>query len=552
MDTYRIGSKTLFNTVFSLFSEHDCSFLKRDIRCVTENGERKIINGSEVFVLNEALADKESASKFVFQKNGGSWFNSFRNPEEINQDKKHWDDFIRDIVSAFRKEYGYLEFVVQDKERTHQEVERYRQKLDMFFDHFYPELKIKVRRSMGNDVQDYYGIVYKMQLGTGAGTSKYVICKSFLSYDKNRQKVYLHNNDVDDQINERLLQAAGEESHDVTISNEQNHVINQVLDEFRKSINLSTFSYVPASKEDEDILKQIVAFTSERKLSLKCSDFQILCIQRVKWHNLSFDAFSNNQRIFKCIMHDENTYSIYCANCELDEPILLYNKIPAYNDAEGKKKEYTFDFAYTGKEKQFTKETIDEIKACSVLAKHTLMVSCSLANFSHSRIVCDNPTSLFRAVDEDGVERIYCRNCRKPQIVYQYKGEPHLTKDLGIDYHRLELIPKDNTDTCQLCQRSFKVTKEDQTLCPACEMITSDDGSFDESINVFKTYSLMFTFITRNVFLARAKIQRAIDDKDIVIIRCDDRYYIFNKLEVETNGFIPGPSRVHYKKGGDR
>ncbi len=532
-----IENKSAFDSICALINGNCFEGLPYSVK----NGV--ISDGEFEYVLNTKKSAKKDEQKFIFEKDGASWFKALRG-EKAPDDDAIWNTFRSNVAIEYHKRFSVVEYKKQapTKEETLKALKIATEAIRDFCAVFYPFLKGKtdIRPVSQNELnaEDIYGVAVKIELSGGTGASLPVLGRVFFS--RTGKVMSPLTIDVATPLDQNIKSLIPEESEEDTL-NINTSVIDNALDAMQSLIENTDKNFADylcfSDKEDFDAVNGLLEKLSHNDIELECQRVDVLYITHIQTTPFNYIVYSQNKPLFHLTIGINDTITISCASCKENTLLVERNQI-IYENALGKKTACYLDFNLNNL--GLNSVEISEVLTHSNLSKHIKPISCSGQKGVNicSCYKCESQIFLAYSGKKD---KYACLDCPYPEIVYVNKNGEHLyTPKLTFAFDKNDLVPESTqTAFCSNCGRAF--TKETLLggLCRTCRSAGNTD--LDKAKKLYKEYKDFLPLVSR---LSLSSKKYCYEDDEIILFIVGNRQYVFNKLTIKEFGYIPKPKRI--------
>lgn len=479
---------------------------------------------------------------------GASWFESFRGGE-TNNSMSGWLELIETVAAYYHKEYSFVEYVQNSAMRNADQVEECRNAIRRVAD----RLNLPVSRITGaateDSVEDIYVITLRMELFSGAGEPRPVLCKVYFQYRNGaftplRQSEAMKNELFVDEII-REQKTASRSSFD---DKNETEVVDSVLNAIEKLIGGKmahdfTESVLITNQVDLDTIQDLVdkePETSRDEVELQCKKLKVLSINHVRWVDTAFNLYIDSQKAFLAKISPNNSMSWYCC-CNSDNNKLIESNVITCRTDDGVYEEIAIDVSKD--DLGISDDAVERISVESPFANHAFEVSCSELSRRHiqcKQFRCECNTIVYEA---DGKVKRKCADCPYPEVVLHYgDGKSAYTPTLSFDTKTLQPT-SERTVNCRFCGRPYVTEKPSNTFrCDFCDkaIISCENGSADpEAKALYRKYAGMLPLSAR----IGAKGKYCFENADRILFVVGKNKYIFDKLKLKDTGLLEKPEK---------
>ena len=532
-----IENKSAFDSICALINGNCFDGLTYSVK----NGV--ISDGEYEYVLTTKKSEKKDEQKFVFEKDGASWFKSLRG-EKAPDDDAIWNTFRSNVAIEYHKRFSVVEYKKQapTKEETLKALKFATDSINDFCAVFYPFLKGKldVRPVTQNEfnAEDIYGVAVKIELSGGTGASLPVLGRVFFS--RTGKVMSPLTVDVATPLDQNIKSLIPDESEENAPSINTS-VIDNALDAMQALIENTDKNFADylcfSDKEDLQAVNGLLEKLSHNDIELECQRVDVLYITHIQTTPFNYIVYSQNKPLFHLTVGINDSITISCASCSENTLLVERNQI-VYENALNKKTNCYLDFNLNNL--GLTAEEINEVLSFSNLSKHIKPLSCKKSTGATICSCYKCESQIFLAVKGEK-EKYACLDCPYPEIVYINKnGEPLYTPKLTFAFDKKELVSSDTqTAFCSNCGRAFSKETLLGGLCRTCRGVGND--SVEKAKKLYKEYK-DFLPLTSRLTLSTKKY--CYEDDEIILFLVGKRQYIFNKLTIKEFGYVKKPKRI--------
>ncbi len=517
--------------------------------------EGVISDGEHDFHLSTKKGAENAKQKFLFEKDGATWFNALRG-QKTPDDDAVWNTFRSNLIIEYHKRFSVMEFMTQPptaEERT-KSIKLAEKIANNFVATFYPDLKgnIDVKALSGSTTEDLYGVALKIELSGGTGATLPALAKVYFTRsNKNLIPMKAEASYLVDQNIQNLIPEETENTRTERISL-NSAIIDQTLNALGAIIegsnqNQNFADYLCFSEQlDFDLVNGLLSKLANDESVLECHKVDVLYISHVQANAFDFIISFQNTPRFNLRVGINNDVSLSCINCGDDEPLIERNQIYYVNE-EGVKVSQMLSF-----EKEncgISEPELSLIKNTSSLAKHCHPVNCP----GKTTKGCNSYKCLSQlfTVDNGGEKHgltgevlTLCKDCPYPELVYTTPtGEKKFTPNLYFAFDLKALVDNVADEPlvkCSTCGRYFTSKSVKGKKCALCqkadESVVSDDAKA-----LYKKYKNFLPLFARFTF---TKNKGAYEDEEIILFVVGKKQYLFNKLNAKEFGYISKPKKI--------
>ncbi|MCD8206223.1 MAG: hypothetical protein LUD29_06465 [Clostridia bacterium] len=511
-----------------------------------------------------------SRLKIGFEEDGATWFKNLRYGEALESPDSDWAGMRDRVAAAYHRKYYSVEFYINDQMSGNAYERECRDFLSVFGDLMRDELHVPEGEEvftfdaacLTRSSEVYYRAKLRVDATLGVGQPMPLICYVYYKLDEGSNELTIMDREVAKEIDGAIKTNLSMEKGSGGGSNERdldmtNREIRIKLDEdFNGDSGDEIFNrcrFLTDTSRETLAKGQTTGVSDE--LHLDCKGIKLLSVAKVNWPTLKFRASFRQQEVFE-LNYNINGISLRCINCGLGsrivennnfkfaagrepkEPVCIYEK-----DAETQKpvkdRESMKRYLLGLKEK-------GTLEGCNLFEHLTVLPTCGrakeLSSAACERLVCKSQLIIFG--DEGEEKTMYCRDCRYAEIVYKdpYDGTARPTSLLFHNVLTSRMVTNENERKCRLCALSYEEKDLSSGLCPTCRSATreNDDGG------LYKAYCRVLPMGARIRALRARHV--CFENSAILVFGVGDRYYKFDKLDLQDRGYISPAVKIGGKK----
>lgn len=560
MDRIVIGKEyeKAFDSVCKLLGE-SVPFDKVNVREVKDG---RIVTATHEFVYSASASSEQSGRAMRFTDEGASWFETLRTGNAGAGDgTAQWLSFIESVARAYHNEYSLLEFKQPETAMNDADKERCGVVLKKVVEMFFPLLKgSSISDAKDKNVSDdIYGISLKAEMSGGTGASVPVLCSVYFRkraasaelepvIEAEARGIY---DSLYKVIPERSAAGRAEKT-------ESSHLIDDVLNALEKllkgKMSYSFDECVRFGETDEKIIDELTEKLSHDDAFLECRNISVLGISHVRWTNSAFFVYHDGKPALSALVGMNGGVTLMCVNGHTVK--LMDNNVIScrYTDNGGRVHKEDIRINPDAENLGLTSEQIEKIIKYSQIGKHLQSKECKNVpriNRDCKRCVCD--AQMINAGTPDEPKWI-CTDCPYPEVAFEdAEGRIHFTPDMSFTRDKMTMTVKEETQACSCCGRIFTNAALDSA--GRCELCASAKST-EEARKRYVKYRGMFSPFTRLRYLGKKKLCN--EDNELIIFFMGGDKYIFDKKNMEKEGYLPAPvlsseyKRSNAGKGGNK
>ncbi len=479
---------------------------------------------------------------------GASWFTGFRGGE-TNDSMSGWLELIEAVAAQYHKKYSFVEYVQDSAMRNTDEVEECRQAIRRVADRLHLPIGRIASAATEDSVEDIYIVTLRMELMSGAGEPRPVLCKVYFQYRNGVFSPIRHSEALKSEIfvDEIISEQKGAKRASFDDRNET-EVVDSVLNSVEKLIKGKmqydfTESVLIANQIDEETVQNLIESeptNQHGEVRLECRRLKVLSINHVRWIDTAFNLFINNQKTFLVKISPNDSMSWYCC-CGSEDNKLIESNVITCRSTDGIVEEINLDVAKD--DLGISDDAVERISIESAFSKHSFEVSCSELSRRHiqcKQYRCECNTVVFEA---DGVAKRKCTDCPYPEVVLHYgDGRTAYTSSLNFDTKTLQPVTE-RTETCRFCGRTYVTEKPASTFrCDFCDkaIVSCENGNAGPEAKItYRKYASMLPLSVR--MGARGKY--CFENEDRLLFVVGKHKYLFDKLKLKDTGILDKPEK---------
>lgn len=510
---------------------------------------RTIYDGTFYYVLGSNTGAGEEDDIFI-NKYGASWFRHFRDQaqgvrsEEKNQNSV-WVKFIEDTVKSYHKKFSLVEY--RQRKPSKQEIAENEKYIASYMTNvistLFPDFSGYTVQPLPveSNSEDIYGVSLKLEMSGGVGAALPVLAKVY--FRNEHGKMIPLKSDEAQRVDDYLKEVpAGADSKSSSASSED--IMSRSLNALEALIKDTKVDFTSVmcygDKIDEDKVVDMCGKMANGTATLECSKVKVLGISHIKWNKNGADIIVGSRPVFRASIMLGGQLTVTCLACKSYATLISGNTIE-YTDDYGETVRVTID--PEADRLGLDDEELDNILSRSELAKHLMQPSCSDDGNAHasacSRLVC---ASEALPIDRNGRTCYLCRDCPYPDIVYKGLdpyGNAEYTPDLSYATDVGDLVRTDDTEVCVCCGRRFTANAlEYNNRCSLCAQAGK------ESAEAHKTYRKYAGMLPPWVRVMNPGKHLCYEDDEILLFVLGNSRYVFNKLDIDENGYLPLPTKL--------
>ena len=520
-----------------------------------EGASRTIYDGTYAYVLGTDNGAGDEDEIFI-DENGASWFRNFREQAkgkrsaERNQNAV-WVSFIDTIGKLYHSKFSLVEY--RQRKPSKQEAAESERLLTEYLDNvlgaFYPDIGAYTIKPLSyeSNVDDIYGVSLKLELSGGTGAALPVLAKVYFRYE-NGKMLPLKSEEA--QSIDDYLKEVPNGADDKGSKSNGSEIINKSLNALESLVSDPKNDFVSVmcfgDKIDADNVDDMCGKMANGEATLECSKVKVLGISHIKWNKNGADVIIGSRPVLRACIMLGGQLTVNCLACKSYSTLIAGNTIE-YKDGYGDT--VTCEIRPSRSDLGLEADEIESILENSELGKHLMVPSCGES--SCSRLVCADEALPF---DIGGRKSYFCQDCPYPDIVYKgldpyAKGD--YTPDLSYATDLGDLVPTDpkkddngkitweGTDVCSCCGRRFSASAlEYKNRCPLCA------SAGKETAVAHKTYRKYAGMLPPWVRIMNPGKHLCYEDDEILLFVLGNTRYVFNKLDIDENGYLPPPKRL--------
>ena len=514
---------------------------------VTSCREDRIETSQYVFDYTGEPTAIDTGTRMGMLPSGATWFMNFRNGESSSVISA-WHNLIELVAADYHKQYSLVEYVQNGLTADSEEMKSYlhtikqvAEVLRLPFTH--------VSEATGADrVEDIYAVSLRLELHSGAGEPRPVLCKV---YFRNRANVFFPLEKEEAEVVDGYIsnivgnqrqgeQNRGEETETVIVDNVLNAISKLIRNELSNSF---TNSILVTNDTDRDTIAGLIQVEPQSDVCLVCRKLKVLGIAHIRWNNSAFNIYAGTKKVYLAKIGITNTVSLYCCCNSEDSKLIENNTVQCVSAETGE--EYKIRLNLEEEDLGLSADDVEKIRNESAFARHLFSLSCS--ELKRRQMVCTryrcNSNTVELELDGRTVRK--CMDCPYPEVLHRFSnGTVAYTPKLKFDTKTLQPVTTE-TATCYFCGRSYAVEEPSaHYLCEFCK--TSLDklefGQADRSDKItYRKYAGMLPLSVRAGALFGKKY--CFENEDRLLFAVGKKKFFFDKLKLDDKGVLDQPEK---------
>lgn len=539
--------KSAFDSVLKLL-KRSVSYGDVHVKEVDERAKR-IVTNTCVFRYSENASSSENPARAMcFTPSGASWFEGLRSGKnDAGDGTAQWLGFIESVAKAYHREYSLLEFKQPDNAVSEEDMRRCRAVLEKVLELFFPSLKgVQIARADGkSEPDDIYGVSLKTEMSGGTGASVPVLGSVYFRRRGNSAEGKLNPVVAEEaaEIAASLYAAIPESGRaDGADKTGSTRLIDSVILAMSRllggKMNHSFGECVNFGEKDEEVIGELTEKLSHDGACLECRNITVLGISHVRWSNSAFYVYRGEKPVLRAMVGLNGSVTLMCENCTSGGALIDNDNIVCrYKDAGGREVRENIRIKPNEENLGLTEEQIDKVLEYSEISRHLQSITCSenpRAEGGCTRCVCSAQLQNLGTADEPVWK---CRDCPYPEIVFEdAEGELHYTPSMHFARDKMTMTEEEVSE-CVCCGRKFTAAVMKGTnMCPMCRAGSLDS---EEGKKGYARYSGLLSPALRVRYIG--KVKRCLEDEDMLVFLMGGDRYIFDKKDLEKDGYLPAP-----------
>ncbi|HIW01925.1 MAG TPA: hypothetical protein H9892_01090 [Candidatus Protoclostridium stercorigallinarum] len=510
-----------------------------------ENG--RIVHGREVFEYSDSAAGIDvrggGANVSMEGGKGASWFASLRGDRRDNGLAK-WKDLIETVSGYYHEHYSLTDrgapLSGPDEETRRRTADALFSLVRLLLPAFGGYTEVRERRRKGGDLCDFYGLGVRAELSSGAGDSVPVLAKL---YFRRGERALVPVSGGEAREIEDFVSSAPSGERGADFASDAAGAIADVFSAIDALLRddrhtLADCLYFGRDRDREAVAELVKKLPSERG-SLVCTGLRVLGISHVKLPDSVYDVLNGGVTALRATVSAGGRMTLTCVPCGVT--LMESGRIYCTDKETGERRVIEPDLGE--EDLGLSDADIEYIRANSAFGEHLMPNKCG--NPKCRRRVCT------RRMENIGgeKERLVCRDCPYPEVVFvSGEGKLMYTPDLAFARDEMTLVPKEDTQTCSCCSRTFTsgaLTGAGMSrLCGFCRKALDEAyAGSREAKALYRRFSGMLGYRTRLKYFGKKKY--CFDDDDITLFVLGGDVFTLDKTGVRADGFIDKPRRTY-------
>ena len=507
--------------------------------------DRYIETAQYIFEYTGDVATIDTGSELGMMPSGASWFMGFRGGESDTV-MGTWHNLLELVATNYHKEYSLVEYVQNTCTVNAEETRAHKAVISRVMEGLnYPVTNI-CSASQEDSVEDVYALSIRIELFSGAGEPKPLLCKL---YFRKRNGVFtpVETEDaraIDDYI--CSIVSKRNTADQATNTFTETEIVDNVLNAVSKLISGEmpigfADSMLITNDTDKETFIEFLDNEPRDEVRLECKKIKVLGISHVQWIDPAFYVYVNNKKAFLAKVDVNESLSLFCCCNAPNNKLIDNNVIVCKSEESGAVTKIRLD---TSKENLgLTTEQFEMIQRESEFADHFFPINCSeplRRGIDCLRYRCKSNTLAFEV---NGKMRYKCNDCPYPEVLsLDADGKPAYTPLLNFDTSTLQVVHAE-TEACRFCGRTYTAEGLNRSFyCKFCasaiEAATLGDASKIHK-KKYRLYSNMLPLSLRALRVFDKKY--CFENEDRLIFIVGKKKFFFDKLELNDSGMIKPP-----------